>query len=382
MRTCSPFARLLACLFVFVVAPVSAAAFDDYVPGADTHLSCSICHTCEIPTADDLCLNKHFCLRDRVRLQRTGLPHRGVLVMDELENVYDPVYFLHDKHAQMTEMSGGCVNCHHFQPASTEHPACKECHAPESQRGKIEPGLKAAYHQQCLNCHQQWDTETHCEFCHRKKVGGMSDEQIAALPLHLSGGLLERKELIVFETDYDDGDEVPFHHRNHVELYDRDCSVCHRNESCTSCHVHGADSHPLGDLDEIDLHDTCYQCHDEDKGCEQCHGRNRNDLFDHASTGWELRPYHAILQCHDCHHVRGRYTANDKRCVTCHWAGWDEEHFNHGVTGVVLDDVHSDTDCSDCHPAGIGAAVTCDGCHDDGREWHVRPSFGPGAEEE
>ncbi|MEN8006370.1 MAG: cytochrome c3 family protein [Candidatus Krumholzibacteriota bacterium] len=357
-----------------------ARAVEDYVPHANSGTVCSLCHTCEFPTGEDLCLSKDFCMRSKGAHGKGGLPGQEIMVMDELEKVYDPVYFNHEKHAQMGEMSNGCVECHHFMPPSAGHPACKECHESGNLHSKIEPGLKAAYHRQCMACHTEWDTETHCEFCHRKKVGGMTDAQMAKMPFMDHKPPLAVKDLIVFETDYDDGDKVPFHHANHVNLYDRDCSVCHENETCASCHVHGTESHPLGLISDVDLHDTCYKCHDEDKGCEQCHGRNRNDLFDHTEVGWELQPYHKVLQCNDCHHTRGKYTANDPRCHTCHFDGWDEEHFNHGVTGVVLDEVHLEIDCTDCHVRGLGKPSTCDECHDDGRRWVRHGSFGPGIE--
>lgn len=357
-----------------------AVAYEDYVPAAGTNLACSICHTCEFPTSTDLCLGKDFCLRDKGADMQGGLPSQHVMVLDDLENVYDPVYFNHEKHAQMAQMSGGCVNCHHFAPASAAHPACKKCHTPEGQRSNIEHSLKAAYHRQCLNCHSEWDTQTHCEWCHRKKVGGMTDAQIAALPDLIHQVPLEVKDLIVFETDYEDGDKVPFHHRNHVDLYDRDCSVCHKNEQCSSCHVHGVDSHPLGLISEVDLHDTCYQCHDEEKGCEECHGRSSTDIFDHASIGWELKPYHKVLQCTECHHGHGMYQANDPRCETCHFEGWNEKHFNHGITGVVLDEIHGEFECTECHVDGVGTASICSDCHDDDREFIPHASFGPGVE--
>ena len=367
----------LAMSISLVLASGPAFSQDDYVPGTTGKLTCSLCHTCDFPTSEDLCLNKHFCLRANGTASQTGLPEHDLMILDELEKVYDPVYFDHDAHAQMSEMSGGCENCHHFIPPSSGHPACQECHLPEGRRGKIHPDLKAAYHRQCLNCHTEWDTESHCEFCHRKKEGGLTDAQLVELPHRVHRAPLKVMDLITFETDYEEGDKVPFHHLNHVEQYNRDCSVCHKDESCSSCHIHGVESLPLGLGSDGDLHDTCYQCHDEELGCEQCHGRNPYDLFDHASTGWELQPYHKVLQCADCHKDPGKYHANDPRCVTCHFDDWDEAHFNHAVTGVVLDSVHGELSCEDCHVDGIGSHSSCDACHDDGRAWHRRASFGP-----
>lgn len=363
-----------------MTAAAPAIAFEDYVPGAGENLACSLCHTCEFPTHSDLCLSKEFCIRHRVSQGESGLPKEKVMVLDELERVYDPVYFEHEKHAQMSEMSGGCVNCHHFVPATAGHPACKECHAPEGIKSKIQPSLKAAYHRQCLQCHAEWDTETHCEWCHRKKEGGLSLADLKALPDLIHKAPLVVKDLILFETSYEEGGVVPFHHRNHVERYNRDCSVCHKNETCASCHVHGTESHPLGLIADVNLHDTCYQCHDKEKGCKECHGRNSNDLFSHADVGWPLQAYHKVLQCKDCHHDVGKYQANDPRCETCHFDGFDEKHFNHGITGVVLDEVHLEADCADCHVDGFGIHTSCDNCHDDGRKWERHASFGPGSE--
>ena len=374
--------RVLGALVVLVglTGGTVASDFGTYIPDSGGNLACSICHSCEFPTNRTLCLNKNFCMRSKVKRNGGSLPAHDIMVLNELEKVYDPVFFDHQKHAQMSEMSGGCENCHHFVPPSTGHPACKECHAPENERGKIQPGLKGAYHNQCMSCHEEWNADTHCELCHRKKIGGMSDVEFESLPFRLHQNPLAVMDLIIFDTDYDEGDKVPFHHLNHVEKYNRDCSVCHQDERCSSCHVHGTESHPLGLLADIDLHDTCYQCHDEDKGCDQCHGRNSNDLFDHGTTGWTLQPYHKVLQCNDCHQKRGKYTANDPRCETCHYAGWDEKHFNHGITGVVLDNEHGSMDCTDCHAGGVGTLSACDACHDDGRKWQRHASFGAGIE--
>ena len=123
-------------------------AYEDYVPTSGENTVCTLCHTCEFPTRDDLCLSKQFCQRSQGALGHGGLPGQKIMVMDEMEKVYDPVYFNHEIHAQMSAMSKGCVECHHFMPPSAGHPACKECHLPESMHGKVEPGLKAAYHLQ------------------------------------------------------------------------------------------------------------------------------------------------------------------------------------------------------------------------------------------
>lgn len=356
----------------------SAMAFDKKATkDADQH-DCAFCHTCDVPTAKDPCLSRDFCTRHIQYNETKAIPVQKIIVLDVLEKVYDPVYFDHESHASMSEMSGGCENCHHYAPPNQGFPSCAECHLPEGLMGKIEPSLKAAYHEQCMACHNEWDNETHCEFCHRKKVGGLTDEELAELPFIAHDDPLEVKDLIIFETGYDDDDKVPFHHKNHVDLYSRNCGTCHIDESCSSCHVHPGETHVLGVqmLNEADeMHDVCYTCHsDADEDCELCHGRDPDDLFSHDETGWPLEVYHQGNQCSDCHHDPGKYQSQDPRCVTCHFDGFPTD-FDHIVTGVEFDEEHGDLDCSDCHVNGLGTHASCEECHDDGREWDAKKGF-------
>ncbi|MDA3896643.1 MAG: hypothetical protein PF482_10910, partial [Desulfobacteraceae bacterium] len=63
-----------------------------------------------------------------------------------------------------------CTGCHHNSPASVMPPKCASCHGilPE-QDGR--PGLKGAYHAQCIGCHQEMGIEkpvaTDCISCHK-----------------------------------------------------------------------------------------------------------------------------------------------------------------------------------------------------------------------
>ncbi|MCG8633425.1 MAG: hypothetical protein MI863_06320 [Desulfobacterales bacterium] len=66
-----------------------------------------------------------------------------------------------------------CVGCHHNSPATMTPPKCASCHdiKPDLTTGK--PGLKAAYHGQCITCHQEMEVTsvlpTDCTKCHEKK---------------------------------------------------------------------------------------------------------------------------------------------------------------------------------------------------------------------
>jgi len=54
-----------------------------------------------------------------------------------------------------------CYGCHHNSPAGQKPPACISCHeqALFDDRRPGRPGLKAAYHLQCMDCHQAMEIE-------------------------------------------------------------------------------------------------------------------------------------------------------------------------------------------------------------------------------
>ena len=67
-----------------------------------------------------------------------------------------------------------CAGCHHHSPVSLTPPACASCHGlyPMAESGP-RPGLKGAYHGQCIRCHQEMGIEkpaaTDCTACHKLK---------------------------------------------------------------------------------------------------------------------------------------------------------------------------------------------------------------------
>ncbi len=117
--------------------------------------------------------------------------------IDSLAKLYGPVEFDHAAHVAMAE----CSDCHHHTtgtgPAAptcarchegkeeAESVSCYECHAadPFSQENleKMEdpeifhidkPGLKGAYHLNCLGCHKELDGPTGCQDCHTMTEAG------------------------------------------------------------------------------------------------------------------------------------------------------------------------------------------------------------------
>ncbi len=67
-----------------------------------------------------------------------------------------------------------CQGCHHNSPVSTKPPKCGSCHgAPFNAKDPFKPGLMAAYHRQCMGCHEQMQlakpAALDCAGCHKKR---------------------------------------------------------------------------------------------------------------------------------------------------------------------------------------------------------------------
>ena len=130
--------------------------------------------------------------RDKTVMTITDADIPEEIVIGALSDQYEPSKFPHRKivkkliedmqgdnmagyfHGQDTLM---CSGCHHNSPASKTPPKCASCHNKPFDPAKPDvPGLKAAYHGQCMGCHTAMQLEkpsnTTCsdaEGCHVKK---------------------------------------------------------------------------------------------------------------------------------------------------------------------------------------------------------------------
>lgn len=101
--------------------------------------------------------------------QGANMPHRKI-VMTLLKGISE------DQMARYFHRSEGtlCQGCHHRSPASQKPSKCSSCHGqPFDGLDPTRPGLMAAYHQQCMGCHDSMGIKkpvaTDCEACHPKK---------------------------------------------------------------------------------------------------------------------------------------------------------------------------------------------------------------------
>ncbi len=359
--------------------------------GAD----CRRCHACAKPTPENPCLPA--CTRDRTPQREVALlDQKGpdVVILNELEKVYLPVPFDHKGHAKMAEMTQGCVTCHHYTPAGQQHPACKTCHEITVAGTDIrKPGLKGAYHRQCLNCHREWIDETACAICHMPKTGQAKDGTAEALPTeydilaHMHSPIPEPDTRVYrAQAQQGAGSQVVFGHREHVHRFGLNCVDCHHEENCTRCHTEDREEKPRPTLAEH--HKPCMRCHKVDMDeavteiagrCERCHwreGRPEPKPFDHAATGWPLNRYHRDQPCRACH-VQVPFVKLARDCNVCH-GKWAPGAFDHQVTGQALDETHAEVACADCHrERKFDRPPKCDECHSES-EGFVFPNKRPG----
>lgn len=97
------------------------------------------------------------------------LPHRRIITK-MLKGVKDSRL----ARAFHTDPGTFCQGCHHNSPPAVKPPGCGNCHGrPFQEQSPAMPGLKAAYHQQCMGCHQRMKiakpADTACTECHKEK---------------------------------------------------------------------------------------------------------------------------------------------------------------------------------------------------------------------
>ena len=205
-----------------------------------------------------------------------GVPE--AVSLGSMAKVYEPVPFSHDMHSALAD---DWEDCHHHSGAG-ETPPCGKCHpATLTSKKAGPPGLKDAYHRQCIDCHKEMEMgPTGCMDCHTKRMAktqAVKEESQEAPVKQKSEALPETFTLGSLEKSYQ---PVEFSHAMHAEMA----------EGCASCHHHS----PAG----------------QTPGCGECHG----EPFDPQNLNMPglKGAYH--LQCMNCH----RETGAPMGCMDCH----------------------------------------------------------------
>jgi hypothetical protein len=132
-----------------------------------------------------------------VLAQAADMPEQ--VSLDSMVELFDGVEFDHDMHADLGE---DCSACHHHTTGTgTLDERCIRCHADSNEVATVGcrdchdanpfsaeninkksldryqfhidmPGLKAAYHWNCIGCHEEMDGPTGCQDCHARTPEG------------------------------------------------------------------------------------------------------------------------------------------------------------------------------------------------------------------
>jgi len=102
------------------------------------------------------------------KYEASNMPHRKIV--ETMLNATADSKLAGSFHAQKGKV---CQACHHQSPISIKPPKCQSCHN-ESFKNGDRPGLKAAYHQQCMTCHTEMKIQkpqnTECAGCHAARA--------------------------------------------------------------------------------------------------------------------------------------------------------------------------------------------------------------------
>lgn len=122
-----------------------------------------------------------------------------MVMLESMAELFEGVAFDHNLHTELGEdcavchhhttgtgtADPQCVRCHADSPATVEV-ACTACHAAQPfsaeqiQKESLDlyqyhvdrPGLKAAYHWNCVGCHDAMGGPTACQDCHPRTAAG------------------------------------------------------------------------------------------------------------------------------------------------------------------------------------------------------------------
>ncbi|MCT4536399.1 sulfate respiration complex hexadecaheme cytochrome HmcA [Halodesulfovibrio sp.] len=102
------------------------------------------------------------------KYEASNMPHRKIV--ETMLNATADSKLAGSFHAEKGKV---CQACHHQSPMSIKPPKCQSCHN-ESFTNGDRPGLKAAYHQQCMTCHTEMNIQkpknTECAGCHAARA--------------------------------------------------------------------------------------------------------------------------------------------------------------------------------------------------------------------
>ncbi len=245
-------------------------------------------------------------------------------VINKYSDLYQPVRFMHRKHANVLE---DCSICHHRaprdemdkygQPANMawfqkngELPVgCAECHGePFDPKNLHTPGLKGAYHQLCMDCHKESEQIPHVR-------GPIINSAMARGPIARTLDTRAPTDCLACHAK-----RVP-DHRDLVSLQKgatpfevtENCLSCHKNEGeailkTAHWNWHGSSVYTVGHENRTDLgknnltiNNFCINLNGNEPRCTSCH----------IGYGWKDKNFDfsdmSKIDCLVCHDTTGKY---------------------------------------------------------------------------
>jgi hypothetical protein len=153
--------------------------------GTPSSSSCTVCHAKEAPASAPAsqplpAVSESFpeTVTISTLAKRYGpslLPHRKIVA--RLATLAEGSALARRFHGQAETL---CRGCHHRSPAGARPPTCQSCHPREPGRSgeptTDKPGLTAAYHRQCIGCHEAMGIgKTGCTDCHKPAAGSTEE---------------------------------------------------------------------------------------------------------------------------------------------------------------------------------------------------------------
>lgn len=155
--------------------------------GALTPFACTRCHAG--PPPDEATSRTPAAASLRTPFERSTLEVPEMVEIASLSETFEGVKFAHRRHTEKLETIIAssklavhfhgrqdlvCQGCHHHTPVGQTPPRCRSCHGEAPQGAGLHvPAMLAAYHRQCMECHERMEitTASSCTSCHEKKSG-------------------------------------------------------------------------------------------------------------------------------------------------------------------------------------------------------------------
>jgi hypothetical protein len=170
-----------------------AGCHDQMEQGRLSEEGCDLCHAGPVPERLAIEASRFRSMdafrprRSESRLSFSASDIPETVVIGELADEYEPVEMPHRAMVEALMQHIGessmatyfhahedvvCQGCHHQSPLGETPPLCGSCHGTDpAEFDLFRPGLKGAYHQQCVGCHESMEIAepSDCSGCHEEK---------------------------------------------------------------------------------------------------------------------------------------------------------------------------------------------------------------------